>query len=359
MNPRLVAGATFTDGKLDTSISDPDVRWDAAAQTWRLYYGADHAMTATYPPSQLIRHATSADRVTWNVADAPALAAATDGGAWDNLITEAPTVVYNPDAPIDRRYLMLYAGASEPFPHPGYDFAATSLGAAISADGVTFTRISASESPKGQAGLVLTGADVYPSLGTVVADPELALVDGVYQLWFSSFGCKNTNCATVEYNGISHATSSDGVHWEVKEAPVRSLLRAAADLTSGGSEPSMIYDAEHCRWEAWLVNDAPTDTIGQTVQLDNMAGVWYADSTDGITWHINYAFTRALVWDGNEPGEGLGIRRGADVGANGTGRLMLFVGYDDQNVPMGFELPDSSGTTPGVMTLNVATRDLQ
>ena len=41
--------------------------------------------------------------------------------------------------------------------------------------------------------------------------------------------------------------------------------------------------------------------------------------------------------------------------------LMLYVGFDDQNVPPNFFLPDHSGTPgfrAGVMVMNVATRDL-
>jgi hypothetical protein len=39
---------------------------------------------------------------------------------------------------------------------------------------------------------------------------------------------------------------------------------------------------------------------------------------------------------------------------------MLYVGFDDQNVPAGYALPDrtAQGFRDGVMTLNVATRDL-
>ena len=47
-NPRLLAGKAFTDGKIDISISDPDVHWDG--QTYQLYYAAGHA-TAFSDPS--------------------------------------------------------------------------------------------------------------------------------------------------------------------------------------------------------------------------------------------------------------------------------------------------------------------
>ncbi len=362
-NPRLRPRQTFTDGKIDISISDPDVRWDAVAARWDLFYASSHG--TSYQSSDqagVIRHASSADRITWTVDETPALSVSTDAQAWDHARTETPTVVYNPAAPADRRYLMLYSGASGPFPHANYTFSNYAIGAAISADGKTFTRITAAESPKGKAGLVLTAGDVYP-VGTdgVVADPELAFVDGTYHLFYSSFACKGTDCQTSDAYGISHSTSTDGIHWVTVEAPVRSLLRMSAVTTSGGAQPSVIYDATHCIWEIWLTSDAAGEHDNQPVAFNNMSGVWHADSTDGLNWHINYAFARELTWTPTETGEPLGLLTGADVAQNGTGRLMLYVGFDDQMVPANFFLPDHSGSPgfrPGVMVLNVATRDL-
>lgn len=359
-NPRLLPQQTSTDGKLDLAISDPDVRWDADAQAYVLYYQTPRGTTFGDPAAtHAIRRAQSADRMTWTVDDAPVFGVG-DSGAWDRTHVEAPTVIYNPAAPADRRYLLLYAGASRAFfGYPMPDFA---IGAAFSADGKTFTRVPAAGSPHGQAGLVLTGSQAYPAAaGATVSDPELALVDGVYHLWFSSFACTGASCATPTDRGVGHATSADGITWTVVEAPVRSLLRASADRTSGGGQPSVIYDAVHCRYEMWLANDLPGEDDNQPVESRNMVGVFHAESRDGVAWSIQYDRARDLVWNSAAPdaGEHLGLRAGADVAENG-GRLMLYVGYDDQNVPAGFVLPDRSqvGTRPGVMTLNVATRDL-
>lgn len=363
-NPRLLPGVAFTDGKLDLSISDPDVHWDAATSTWQLYYATAHATSFSAADKlQLIRHAASTDRMTWTVQDAPALAAAADAGAWDHVNTETPTVVFNPAAPADRRYLMLYAGANGAFPHPGYGFADYAIGAAFSADGITFTRVPAAESPHGQDGLVLTGKDVYSgAVGAIVADPDVVLVNGVYHLFFSSFACSGTDCAQIDEYGVAHATSADGIHWTTlpTESPIKSLLRASADLRSGGAQPSVIYDAVHCKWEMWLSSDLPGDHAAQPVVFNNMAGVWHADSTDGTSWHVNYVFARDLVWNAAASGEHLGLLTGADVADSGNGRLMVYVGFDDQNVPADFFLPDQSaqGFRSGVMALNVATRDL-
>ena len=89
-NPRMLAGSAFSDGKLDISISDPDVRWDDAAQRYELYYMAAHAMTFSDPTEQVIRHATSPDRMTWTVDDAPTFTASADPAAWDHTHSETP-----------------------------------------------------------------------------------------------------------------------------------------------------------------------------------------------------------------------------------------------------------------------------
>ncbi|HET9484067.1 MAG TPA: hypothetical protein VFO79_08925, partial [Xanthomonadales bacterium] len=302
-----------------------------------------------------------ADRVTWTVDDAPVFTVATDPGAWDRTHAETPTVIYNPDAPADRRYLLMYSGSAGVFPYPGYTFQNYGIGAAFSADGKTFTRISAAQSPHGKAGLVLTGKQAYPaSTSGIVADPELALVNGVYHLWFSSFACTGAMCQTVTDFGIGHATSTDGVTWTVLEAPVRSLLRASADTKTGGQQPSVVYDADHCRYELWLTSDVGNENDAQPIEFNNMMGVYKAESTDGVSWSINYTRARDLQWSQTEAGEHLGLLTGADVAQNSTGRLMLYVGFDDQNVPSGFFLPDRTamGYRSGVMTLQVATRDL-
>lgn len=348
-NPRFIAGThVFGDGKLDTAVADPDLRWDDASQLWHLYYQSPHGATFDPPGPQVIRHATSPDLAAWTFDDAPSLAVGASG--WDRTHAETPSVAYNPDAPADRRYLLLYSGASGTL--GGWTFPAYAIGAAFSADGKTFTR--AQTSP------VLTGAAVYPGAGgAIVADPEVVYVNGTYHVWFSSFACTGASCATVDAFGIGHATSSDGLQWTVDAAPVLSLLRASADRTTGGQQPSVIYDAAHCKWEMWLTSDLPAENDNQPIEFNNMVGAWHATSTNGTSWTINYAQQRDLTWDGTSAGEHLGLLTGADVAAKGTGRYMTYVGFDDQNVPTGSYLPDrtTTGYRAGVMTLNVATRD--
>ena len=270
----------------------------------------------------VIDHATSADGGAWTVEDPPALAA---GTSWDTQIAQ-PSVAVAADAPPDRRYLMIYAGANAML--EGHAQPAFSLGAAFSADGVAFTR--AQDAP------VVTGLDAYPTArGATVFDPEVAYVDGTYQLWFSSLSCAGTGCATTTARGIGHATSPDGIHWTVGEVPVQSLLRAAADPTSGGRAPAVAYDAPHCRYEMWMsLDDPPGD--GATT-----AGVWHATSSDGVAWHASFTGGRDLQAQGGA-GEQMGMQVGADVAIVGTGRYLVYVGIDDA----------------AATTLELATRDV-
>jgi hypothetical protein len=191
-----------------------------------------------------------------------------------------------------------------------------------------------------------------------VTDPEVVFVGGTYHLWFTSFACSGVNCPPTA-SGIGHATSSDAIHWAIDAAPVPSLLRASADKTSGGGQPTVIYDDVHCRWEMWLASDPGVDVYDQPVEYNNTAGAWHATSTNGTTWSINYSFARDFVWDKTAAGEHLGMMAGADIATKSTGRYMVYVGFDDQNVPAGSVFPSgtTTGTVDAVMTLNVATRD--
>ena len=106
-NPRMLAGRTFQDGRIEVAIADPDLHWDDTAQQWQLYYHGPRATSYLAPNTQTIAHATSPDLATWTVQDAPALAVNPDTAAWDHQNTETPTVVENPDAPADHRFLLM------------------------------------------------------------------------------------------------------------------------------------------------------------------------------------------------------------------------------------------------------------
>jgi hypothetical protein len=323
-----------------------------------------HGASFTAPLVQTIRHATSRDGATFSLVDTPALAASPDVAAWDHTNTETPSVAYNPTAPPDRRYLLVYSGAAHTFSLPdGTPIAEYGIGAAFSADGTTFTRVAAAASPHGAPGQVLTGADVYPTAHlAVVADPEVVFRAGVYHLWFSSYACAGVMAlacnATLAF-GVAHATSRDGIHWTPdREAPVASLLRVPGNRATGPGQPSVVWDEVHCRWEMWVTSDAAGEHDAQPVVFNNMAGVWHATSADGATWHVDYSGARDLAWDANAAGEHLGLLTGADVAVHGDERRTVYVGFDDRNVPPGLFVPIRTppGFMAGVFALDIATR---
>jgi len=316
-NPRVVAGRQFTDGARDTTVENPDLVWDPAGNTWHLYYESDHG-TFGGSTVKVIRHATSTDLATWTFDDVPTLMNGTQ-----------PTVVVDGSGV----FHMLFSDG-------------VSFHAATSSDGTSFTN----------ASTVVTPADVYPGATmATIADPEMVLADGTYHLWLTSLA---SNGSTLTAKGVAHMTSSNGTTWTVDQAPVTTLLRQSAVPTSGGSHPTAIYDEVHCRFELWLSSDVAADTNAQPIaSTSKTAGWWHASSTNGTSWTTSYQQTRDLVWDDTANGEHLGLFQGADVGVRSTGRYLLYPAADNQNVPSGATLQTGSGAVPGVMTLNLATRD--
>jgi hypothetical protein len=333
-NPHHVAGGTVDQGDLEVAFDSPDLVYDGSQ--FVAYYASLHA------PSQAVKiqRAVSPDARAWTI-DASVLA---PGTTWDTQIDQ-PSIAINPDAPADHRYLMLYAGASAML--PGHATPAYAIGAVFSADGITF-----GPHPDAPA---ITGAAAYPNaVAAAVFDPEVVYVAGMYHAWFSTLACGGIGCAQTIDLGIADATSTDGVTWTIGHAPVSSLLAAAADPTSGGTAPTVVYDAPHCRYEMWLSRDALGDVAAQPVDLDNTAGVFHASSQDGATWHVDQS--RDVTW-ASGAGEHLGMQLGADVAQKGSGRFMLYTGFDDQNAGSATLPARAGGTTPGVTTLELATRD--
>ena len=324
-NPRIVAGShTYTGGALDTTLTDPDLLWDGSS--WQLYW-TSRAGSFAAPGAPVIRHATSADLATWTIDDS---ASGLTNGVEPSVIKLS-----------NGHYLMARAVNGE-------------IRLALTSD--TSPNMSSFVDVASPA---LTPNQVFPGVaGAQLADPELVLVGPTnYHMWFSSQDCANPTCAK---KGVGHATSNNSTEWTLDAAPVPSLLRASADPATGGITPSVIYDDVHCRWEMWLTNDSPlTENDNQPTEDDNSVGVFHATSSNGTSWTISYSQIRDLVWDNTAAGEHLGLRAGADVAtkAGGSGRYLIYTGYDDQNVPTGATLATRTGTTSGVMTLNLATRD--
>jgi hypothetical protein len=323
---------------------------------WHLWYQTGRARAYTDDDTRMvIRHAHSPDGAAWTVDAEPALALPEDTAAWDALFTETPSVVYDPDAPTDRRYKLYYSGASEQHP---LGFPRYHIGLALSADGRTFRRLPAAESPYREAGLILRVADLLPDIeglsDGVVADPEAQLIGGVYHLWCSSFA------HDAEGNflafGISHATSSDGVHWRPSpDNPIPSLRNAD---NVGGQQPSVAWNPALARWEMWFTSDTD-DEVNQIPSTFNPAlGFWMATSPDALLWEVDYGAPRDVYWQPGSPYEEHGLLTGGEVVIVDGTRHLFYTGWGSIDVPEGFLVPvrDGRGTVPAVLNLLHATK---
>jgi hypothetical protein len=356
--PILTAGEQGKDGLFDLSIADPDVLYDSSAGMWHLWYQSGRAKEYTSSENRMvIRHAQSADPgAGWNVDPQPAFELPEDRTAWDTTHSETPSVVYDPDAPADRRYKMYYSGASRilELGFPDYQ-----IGLAISADGRTFRRLPESESPYGRAGLVLrlaeALADTAGIAGGVVADPEVQLIDGVYHLWFSSFAHDAKN--NILAFGISHAASEDGIHWIPSPGnPVPGLRNAQ---NAGGQQPSVAWNPLQERYEMWFTSDADYEREGIPSAFNPALGFWMAASADGIAWSVDYGAARDFYWRPDSPHEEYGLLTGVDVVIVDGVRHLFYTGWGGINVPDGFlvSVRDRREFVPAVLSLIHAVKN--
>ena len=94
--------------------------------------------------------------------------------------------------------------------------------------------------------------------------------------------------------------------------------------------------------------------------FNNASGFYRATSVDGISWTPDWD-APDLAWDSSAPGEALGLLTGADATVHGDGRTLVYVGFDEQDVPEGFYAPvqswyDPAGYASVITALNIATR---
>ncbi len=212
----------------------------------------------------------------------------------------------------------------------------------------------------GQAGLVLRVAealtDVPTLTGGVVADPEAQLVNGVYHLWFSSFA------NDVDYNflafGISHATSSYGIHWiPSPNNPIPSLRNVD---NSGGQQPSVAWNPALQRWEMWFTSDTDEDVAQIPSTFNPALGFWSATSVDALSWEVDYSVPRDVYWQPDSLYEEHGLLTGADVVIVNGVRHLFYTGWGSNEAPEGFVVPvrDRREFVPAVLNLIHATKDV-
>ncbi|MBL4635951.1 MAG: hypothetical protein JKY56_18970 [Kofleriaceae bacterium] len=345
--PLLVPGQVHGDGT-NFLIADPSALYNEAEGKWQVWYAASRGECFTCENSAVIELAESSDGIAWTVAEDVALNLS--GTGWDAIRSETPDVIVDPNAIPSRRYAMAYSGADVMLPlgFPNYN-----IGIAFSPDGKNFTRVSAAESGQAEDGLVLTELVAFPNNmqvnGGVVADPTLALIDGTYHMWFSSFGCADGDtCANILEFGISHATSIDAVHW---------IPDTANPVIVGGEQPSAIWNPNDCRFEMWMTRKAQGDDDGIPATFNPTLGSFRAVSEDGSSWTVESQ--RDFTWDNQAGGEQLGLLTGVDVALRGLERVLFYVGMGTDSVPPGFFIPvqqsfDKAGFVPGTFGLGMA-----
>lgn len=356
-NPLAKAGARHADGRYELSIGDPDVQRDDVAQLWRAWWSTGLATTYTAPDTTLaIKYAESTDGVAWTVQDEPVLVSHRSTIDWDYSKIETPTVLHVPTNPPDRRWLLYYAGGNDGVKTgPGYTW--YQIGLAVSADGKVFTRLPAAESPyagkttpyANVEGLVLLGRDAFPGVAGVadglVADPEIVRVGSTFHLFFSSLAVDASGSPLAF--GVSHATSTDGIHWTAASGnPIAAI--------NGSAGPSVVQLADGS-FELFFYRDSDAEKATIPTTFNPMLGVWKSTSKDLSAWNAPGA-AREIAWDGSLSYEKYGWIATGDMVVHGGEHRWYYVAFDADGAPSGWVAPTHSGYAPAVISLSMARR---
>ena len=364
-NPLATAGHVHPDSRVELSIGDPDVSFDEDDQLWKAWWSTGLAEAFVAPEESIemgIKYAESEDGVVWSIQEEPVLLANGASDEWDQLKLETPAVVKVAANPPDRRYVLAYAGAQgkKPIAIGGgntVDVVWYQIGIAFSPDGKHFTRVPAAESAyagvdtgyPSSEGLGLLGKDMLadtPGMADgLLADPELREEDGVLHLFTSSMA---VNAQGVPLNfGVSHATSTDGLHWTPQPSNPQ---------ISGGAQPSLVRDPAKSEYELFYVQDSDADKAMEPSLFNPFLGVWRRTSTDLLAWSAPGA-TRDFTWDKDQKTEVYGLIAAGDMAFRDGVYRYYYPGWSAEGVPSGFLCPLHDGTyEPAVIVLNMALR---
>lgn len=364
-NPVILPGVTLGSlGRVSINAADPSVMYDSVDGIWKMWFASAFDQNNNYTPPVLnsrvgLNYAVSTNGLSWSVDTfGVLLPTSVTGGStsdWDYTNVETPTVIRNPDplAPAGRRYMMWYAGGNKlagtivASGHPYYQ-----IGLAFSADGKTFTRLPANESPYNLPGLVLRSVDTvpaYPSPATgVAADPHVIYRQGKFHLWFSNITYTNTSEA-LQTAGISYASSTNGATWTPAAGnPLTSLWRANVAV---GWQPSVVWNTDSNQYEMWFTGDTDAENQALGCRDAGAMGFFKAVSSDGLTWTPDYT-RRDFEGDRSNLEEACNLITGVEV-VRRPGRYYLYYSsYGTKNFP---PLLSAAGY-PWVWTISVSTK---
>ncbi|MGB0525719.1 MAG: hypothetical protein ACPGJS_22260 [Flammeovirgaceae bacterium] len=305
-NPIMSAGFKAIDGYTAISVSDPSVLFDEEDNIWKMWVAIGWFEGEQFKTG--IKYAESNDGTSWSIHPDICLQPSTVSSSWDYTSVETPMVVKVENNPSDKKYLLWYSGGNITINPLGEDYPRFQIGLAYSADGITFNKISESESPYQQEGLVFKVEDAFPSFPSVktgiVADPSVIYENGVFKMWFTSIGL-TINDEDVD-GGVAYAESVDGINWTASaQNPLQSLKRISEDFVA---QPAVVYDAQSSQYEMWFSADYESEL--EEVGMNGTIGFWYANSADGLNWTVSRDDDRDFKYAKNIQSEAFGLTVG-------------------------------------------------
>lgn len=337
-------------GPAGVTVADASVLYDEDDRLWKMWFAT--AWDEEAGPRIGIKYAESRDGIAWTMAKRLALEPSAAPSHWDHTNAEMPSVVKNPSAPPERRYMLWYGGGNSTRRAMARGLPYYQIGLAFSRDGRHFARLPAAESPYAWAGLVLVIQHALPGFPQVtdgaVADPDVLLKDGIFHMWFTTIALNRRG--EVVTGGISHAISRGGSSWHPsRKNPLPSLMRERPITAS--TQPSVVWNARKRSFEMWYTNDrtADLDQLPKGARGMAASGYWYASSKNGEDWLTFHGAGRDFRWDRHSAPERYGLATGVEVVLRQGEYRMYYNALGANKVPEGWPHPMN-------WAMNLATR---
>ncbi len=310
------------------NTADPCIMFDKKTNKFHAYFSSVDIGRDV----QVMGHAESADGATgWTVKSTFALDIGPTN-SWDQLSIETCSVHSVETSPGVFKYYLFYSATNTDVGTNGDLF---KIGLATSDNPDSFTRITATQSPKGLAGQLFDVKDAFAKNTSVVnglvTDPDVIYQDGQFKMWFFCAG-QNSSGAYIE-GGICYATSADGIRW-TQQGSLPSLLNSST-VGLVAQQPSVVYNSDKKLYEMWVVIDDPAYA---NIGIPGLAtgGYYYASSADGINWTYKSKTAYDFSWNKNVSSENIGLAVGCDVLYMNGFYYMYYPSFTTQNVPSGY-----------------------